>query len=147
MIAEKLSNDHYQFLFIVKSTQIKGFTLAEILVVVVIIAIVSAFAAPYYVKAVEKGRQAEAVILLGELRQAHLRYYYETGNFTGNISDLDWSDIQGKYFTNFVPIGNLSAIVAICERRSDIAQKWTPKEDYQMWIYYNGEIDKDPLAP
>lgn len=65
-----------------------GFTLTELLVVVLIIGILSAVAFPQYQKAVEKARLAEALTVMASLQKAIdvyiLQNGYETANFVGN---------------------------------------------------------------
>jgi len=55
----------------------KGFTLVEIMVVVVIIGILTAIAWPRYVKTAEKARISEARSILGALKDAEMVYYIE----------------------------------------------------------------------
>lgn len=69
----------------------KGFTLLELLMVVIIIAILASIALPQYIRASEKARASEALQLLGSIRSAQVRYraLNEGGVYTDNISDLD----------------------------------------------------------
>lgn len=67
----------------------KGFTLLEMLVVVLIIAILGAIAWPQYQKAVERSRAIEAITLLKTLQQAQLAYYMTHGTYATKFADLD----------------------------------------------------------
>ena len=61
----------------------RGFTLVEMLVVVAMVAILSAVAYPSYVSQVTKGRRADAKQALVELAQKMERFYTERGTYAG----------------------------------------------------------------
>ncbi len=75
-----------------------GFTLLELIMVVVIIGILAAIAGPMYFKTVERSRISEARRMLGMIRMAQMRYYAEHAQFTDNINELDIDTTDGKYF-------------------------------------------------
>ena len=73
----------------------KGFTLPEILVAVMIVAILAVMAVPQYEKAVEKSRKAEVVATLKKLHESKMRMLdtleetaYQDGRF--GIQNLDF---------------------------------------------------------
>ncbi len=66
-----------------------GFTLIEILVVVLIIGILAAVALPQYQRAVEKAAAAEALPILDAVWQAAQVYYLTHGDYPNKFEDLD----------------------------------------------------------
>jgi prepilin-type N-terminal cleavage/methylation domain-containing protein len=69
----------------------RGFTLLELLMVVIIIAILASIALPQYIRATEKARASEALNLLGSIRASENRYKAQsaTNVYTGTLTDLD----------------------------------------------------------
>ena len=74
-----------------KNLNRKGFTLIEMLVVVLIIGILAAVALPQYFKAVEKSRSAEALSVMGSIAAAMERYRLASSDntYTTDVSKLD----------------------------------------------------------
>lgn len=64
-------------------TRRSGFTLVEMLVVVAMVAVLSAVAYPSYLTQVSKGRRADAKQALVELAQKMERFYTERGTYAG----------------------------------------------------------------
>jgi prepilin-type N-terminal cleavage/methylation domain-containing protein len=60
----------------------KGFTLIELIVVIIIVGILASVGMTQYTKVVEKGRAGEARMILGSLRTAEIAYNMETGSYT-----------------------------------------------------------------
>lgn len=74
----------------------RGFTLLELLMVVIIIGILASIALPQYLKTVERTRAAEALTVLGAIRSSQLRFraLSATNVFTADLTVLD-VDVPG----------------------------------------------------
>jgi prepilin-type N-terminal cleavage/methylation domain-containing protein len=66
----------------------KGFTLLELIVVIIIIGILATLGFAQYTKTLEKGRTAEAKLMLGQIRKAQEAYYLENTAYATDITLL-----------------------------------------------------------
>ena len=99
----------------------QGFTLLELLMVVIILGILATLAVPQYIKQVERSRMSEAVSMLGQIRNSEIRYRAETQNWTGVLTALDFDplDVMGNaYFTYSVAIGGTGFIASAVRNAS-----------------------------
>ena len=75
----------------------KGFTLMEVLIVVLIIAILSAVAVPQYQKAVMKSRYSALMPIAKSLANGNEAYYMDKGQYATSPTELDVSGQDEKY--------------------------------------------------
>jgi prepilin-type N-terminal cleavage/methylation domain-containing protein len=67
----------------------KGYSMIEIMVTVLLIAILSAAAVPQYMKVIEKQKGVEAVNILAAIGKAEERYFVINEVYSKDFSDLD----------------------------------------------------------
>ena len=84
-----------------KKEQSQGFTLIELMVVVIIVGVLSAVAVPNYLGQIGKARETEAKTNLGTIARAQQAHHYEYQEFY-NGSDLSLFgdvNIASRYYT------------------------------------------------
>ena len=74
-----------------KKTSEAGFTLIELMIVVVILAIISALAYPSYLKSVQKSRRAEGKALVLEAAALQERRIADTGAYATDMTNLGYA--------------------------------------------------------
>jgi type IV pilus assembly protein PilE len=132
----------------------KGFTIIEILIVIITMTILAGVAVPAYQGAVEKSRKAEAFRTLAAIRDSEIRYQAMNGTFAGSLSSLDFDPNatqggQNRFFTYSVTSANNSGFVASAQRVGGAS--------YVVQINQNGVIGEtsmrtqrpfdDPITP
>lgn len=93
-----------------KSFRLRGFSLVELMIVIVIIAVLAAIAVPIYSNNVMRAKRAEADAFLGSIRTQLDIYKGEYARYPKERTDefvigADWNDISpgeltGKYFSD-----------------------------------------------
>ena len=125
----------------------KGFTLIEILVVVLIVAILAAVALPNYTRAVNKSRLAEAVLISksldGAVRHLANREVSGQGKEIAGIFSLtgaSWDESGLKYSTN------LHSLDISCQDARCVAHIYYPKEGTPLYtLTFTGQKDLDTI--
>jgi prepilin-type N-terminal cleavage/methylation domain-containing protein len=83
----------------------RAFTLVELAIVIVIIGVLASFGVPRFRDAVERSKAGEALNYLSVVRASQERYHAREGTYADELSDLDISIPQPKYFT----VGEIAA--------------------------------------
>ena len=71
--------------------KVKGFTLIEVLAVVLIVGILASIAVPQYQKAVVKSRYVKLMPIVKAVKNAEEEYWYMHREYTQNFTDLGFS--------------------------------------------------------
>lgn len=140
-----------------KKNVLRGFTLIELMITVVIIGILASFAIPVYIKSVERGKMGEAYQILGALRNSAIRYYNQYLDWPTDVRGTDFSGTihsgsgmanpsryTGKYFVyalEDVPSNRVRA-----GRRGDVENP-NGRYDYNVILYENGTYATTGNAP
>jgi len=102
-----------------------GFSLVELMIVIVIIGVLAAVAVPIYSNNVMKAKMSEADAALGSIRTQLRVYYGENGQYINTTStavtsltgiDIDAGELTGKYFedANYTYVGSADTFVVTC---------------------------------
>ena len=65
-----------------------GFSLIELMIVVVIVAVLAGIATPLYMNYMEKVKRSDAISALGKMALAEESYKLDNGTYTGTLSDI-----------------------------------------------------------
>ena len=81
-------------------SNIYGFTLIELMIVVVIISIIAAVAYPSYQDSMTKTRRADGQAALLDIMNAEERFFTENNTYTTTLSDIDRASAsENGYYT------------------------------------------------
>jgi type IV pilus assembly protein PilE len=100
----------------------RGFTLVELAIVVVVVAILGAVAYPLFIDSIRKGRRSEAMSALAALQQAQERWRSSNPAYTATLSSLNvpGTTSPGGYYTLSVSghtdVGYTAVAVAVSSK-------------------------------
>ena len=110
-----------------------GFTLLELLVVVIILGVLVAIAVPRFNKAAERSRGTEAVVLLNSVKAAEESYYQEYDQYTdvthlNTIAGFDGFPLNTNtsYYFNYALVFTATTFTATATRKTSVAQSRPP---------------------
>ncbi|BAL25515.1 type IV pilin protein [Azoarcus sp. KH32C] len=91
-------------------TKQSGFTLIELMIAMVVVAILAAVAIPSYMDSIRKSRRADATTSLTKLQLAQETWRLNHSTYTGTLSDLGLTSTSSDgYYTIGITSGTASA--------------------------------------
>ncbi len=100
----------------------KGFTLVELLMVVIIIGILVTIAVPSYYKSIERAKGGKAKTTLRTITNAQVQYRALNDEYTVNLADLSTVDLPAQIIANadndwtFACVGDESTLTTTATR-------------------------------
>jgi type IV pilus assembly protein PilA len=113
----------------------KGFTLLELMVVMIIISILFAVAIPTFFSQIGKARESELLMKFGAIARSQQGYHFEKGKFANSMSVLKNSD--GDIFSFYYNF--LEPDVTITRVKHQAVAKNSAKDqtrDYAIGVYF-----------
>ena len=99
----------------------KGFSLLELFIAIIIVALLAALAIPLFIKNIEKSKTGEVIANLDLIRMAEKDYFIDNATFTATIGSLSIenpNNITNKYFNYTIPSANAADFTARATRNS-----------------------------
>ena len=114
----------------------RGFSLVELLIVIVIVGVLSAVAIPIYNNNVENAKRSEVTVTMGYVKNALDVYYGTEGHFP--VSE-DWENVVGSDWNDF-PTTTLRGTYFLSKYYD---YQSTDGEKYRIRCFWNDGLDVD----
>ena len=99
----------------------KGFSLLELFIAIIVVALLAALAIPMFIKNMEKSKTGEVIANLNLVRMAEKDYFIDKAVFTatmGNLNIDDPNNATNKYFSYTIPNANAADFTARATRNA-----------------------------
>ncbi len=114
----------------------EGFTLLELMVVMIITSVLAAISLPAFYSQIGKAREAEVQMKLGAIARSQQAYHYSYGDFAPTLTLLqqDSGIVSSNYYTFPNPVADSTRVkhqaIAINPNQDQV-------RDYAIGVYFN----------
>jgi len=110
----------------------KGFTLVELMVVVIIVLVLAGIAVPVYIHYIQEGKKSEAYAVIDSVVSGALVYFQKNDSYTGGDFDVWLADDDvdnAVYFTYAISDADDAGFVVT----ASVAGGWAPDDAEIVW--------------
>lgn len=129
-----------------RTKRASGFTMIELMIVIVVIGVLAAIALPSYRIQISKMKNQEAVRILMALWEAQKDYYRENGVYTADINDLAIDIPAPKHFINFDVLDGTPPVTCSGSPRTPLASMEANDSSYTLYALVDGRVVCKPAS-
>lgn len=121
----------------------KGFTLVELMVVVIIVLVLAGIAVPVYIHYIQEGKKSEAYATIDSIVSGALVYFQKHGTFTGGSVDefLATDDVGNATYFDYAVTGaddnGFTAVATVDNTQDD----WGPSGATITWTHTGADVN------
>ena len=123
-----------------KYNKMAGFTLLELIVVMIVIGVLSAVSLPVFIGQIGKARESEVKLKIGTLARSQTAYHYTQGVFATTMAQIaaDSGPVSSFYYTFPDPTTDATGAVWIKHQAIAVAPGKYQTKDYAVGVYTSG---------
>ena len=122
----------------------KGFTLVELMVVVIIVLVLAGIAVPVYIHYIQEGKKSEAYATIDAIVTGGLVYFQKTSSYAGGTLELWLADddvSNAKYFTYAITSADGAGFIVVATV-TDAYENWGPMDPpgTVTWTHIDADV-------
>jgi len=123
----------------------KGFTLVELMIVIVIVGILATWAIPKFMLSSSKAKMAEYKLLLNQIYELQDVYYQERDRYGATFDDIGFEIPKSKYFNFSMTSDSVSFLATATVKRNVKGPKGKNLRGKKVTVNEKDEKSGDPL--